>query len=293
MNAFTIKDLENLTGIKAHTIRIWEQRYSFLKPQRTDTNIRYYSSDELKQILNISLLNKYGFKISHIDRMSGEEINNKIMNLNNAVAQQERVINDLIQQMVDLNIESFESNLAENIRLRGIEKTINQIIFPFLERIGVLWITGHINPAQEHLVSNIIRQKLIVGTEAVVSSLKIDKTGLLFLPEGEFHELGLLFIQYLLKNRGISVLYLGANVPIDDVEYIIKAKKPDFLYTHLTSVSNGFSFDRFITQASKKFDHIPFIISGRLALSCEKKIPPKINFKRSLHEVTEFIATLN
>jgi MerR family transcriptional regulator, light-induced transcriptional regulator len=293
MNAFTIKDLENLTGIKAHTIRIWEQRYSFLRPQRTDTNIRYYNNDELKKILNISLLNKYGYKISHIDRMSEVEIGDKIMTLNNSLAQQERVINDLIQQMVDLNIEEFESSLSEYIRLRGIEKTINQIIFPFMERIGVLWITGHINPAQEHLVSNIIRQKLIVGTEGAASLLKVDKTGLLFLPEGEFHELGLLFIQYLLKSRGISVLYLGANVPIDDVEYIVKAKKLDFLYTHLTSVSNGFSFDRFITQASKKFDNIPFIISGRLAMSYEKKIPAKMNFKRSLHEVTEFISTLN
>jgi DNA-binding transcriptional MerR regulator len=293
MNAFTIKDLENLTGIKAHTIRIWEQRYSFLKPQRTDTNIRYYNNEELKKILNIALLNKYGYKISHIDRMSDTEINDKIITLNNALAQQERVINDLIQQMVDLNIEAFEANLTEYIRLRGIEKTINHIIFPFMERIGVLWITGHINPAQEHLVSNIIRQKLIVGTETVVSHLKVDQTGLLFLPEGEFHELGLLFIQYLLKSRGISVLYLGANVPIEDVEYIIKAKNPDFLYTHLTSVSHGFSFDRFINQASKKFDNIPFIISGRLAIAYEKKIPAKMNFKRSLQEVTEFIATLN
>lgn len=293
MNAFTIKDLENLTGIKAHTIRIWEQRYSFLKPQRTDTNIRYYNNEELKKILNIALLNKYGYKISHIDRMSDTEINDKIITLNNALAQQERVINDLIQQMVDLNIEAFEANLTEYIRLRGIEKTINHIIFPFMERIGVLWITGHINPAQEHLVSNLIRQKLIVGTETVVSHLKVDQTGLLFLPEGEFHELGLLFIQYLLKSRGISVLYLGANVPIEDVEYIIKAKNPDFLYTHLTSVSHGFSFDRFINQASKKFDNIPFIISGRLAISYEKKIPAKMNFKRSLQEVTEFIATLN
>ena len=293
MNAFTIKDLENLTGVKAHTIRIWEQRYSFLKPRRTDTNIRYYNNEELKKILNIALLNKYGYKISHIDRMSYTEINDKIITLNNAVAQQERVINDLIQQMVDLNIEAFEAILTEYIRLRGIEKSINHIIFPFMERIGVLWITGHINPAQEHLVSNIIRQKLIVGTETVVSHLKVDQTGLLFLPEGEFHELGLLFIQYLLKSRGISVLYLGANVPIDDVEYIIKARNPDFLYTHLTSVSHGFSFDRFINQASKKFDNIPFIISGRLALAYEKKIPSKMNFKRSLQEVTEFIATLN
>lgn len=293
MNAFTIKDLENLTGIKAHTIRIWEQRYSFLKPQRTDTNIRYYNNDELKKILNISLLNKYGYKISHIDRMSDVEVNDKIMTLNNSLAQQERMINDLIQQMVDMDMESFENSLTEFIRLRGIERTINQIIFPFMERIGVLWITGHINPAQEHLVSNIIRQKLIVGTEATVSHLKVNQTGLLFLPEGEFHELGLLFIQYLMKSRGITVLYLGANVPIDDVEYVVKAKNPDFLYTHLSSVSNGFSFDRFMTQSTKKLSNVPLVISGRLAMAHEKKIPAKINFKRSLQEVNEFISSLS
>jgi DNA-binding transcriptional MerR regulator len=292
MNAFTIKDLENLTGIKAHTIRIWEQRYSFLKPQRTDTNIRYYNNEELKKILNIALLNKYGYKISHIDRMSEVEISDKIMTLSNAQAQQERVINDLIQYMIDLNLQEFEDVLDEYIRIKGIEKTINQIIFPYMERIGVLWITGHINPAQEHLVSNIIRQKLIVGTDAVVSHLKMDKTGLLFLPEGEFHELGLLFIQYLLKSRGVNVLYLGANVPVDDVEYVVNLKKPDFLYTHLTSVSHGFNFDRFMTQATKKFSQIPFVISGRLAIAYEKKIPAKVNFRRSLQEVTEFIATL-
>jgi DNA-binding transcriptional MerR regulator len=292
MNAFTIKDLENLTGIKAHTIRIWEQRYSFLKPQRTDTNIRYYNNEELKKILNIALLNKYGYKISHIDRMSEGEINDKILTLSNSQAQQERVINDLIQHMIDMNLEQFESVLDEYIRIKGIEKCINYIIFPFMERIGVLWITGHINPAQEHLVSNIIRQKLIVGTEAVMSHIQVNKTGLLFLPEGEFHELGLLFIHFLLKSRGVKVLYLGANVPIDDVEYVIQIKKPDFLYTHLTSVSHGFNFERFMTQANRKFGTTPLVVSGRLAIAFEKKIPPKVNFKRSLQEVTEFISAL-
>ena len=149
MNAFTIKDLENLSGIKAHTIRIWEQRYNFLKPQRTDTNIRYYSSDELKTVLNIALLNKYGFKISHIDRMQPEEIKAKILSLGDAKAIQERIVNELVQEMVDLNIEKLEKILANYISLRGIEKTVIHIIFPFLEKIGLLWVTGHINPAQE------------------------------------------------------------------------------------------------------------------------------------------------
>ena len=291
MNAFTIKDLENLTGIKAHTIRIWEQRYTFLRPQRTDTNIRYYNNDELKKILNISLLNKYGFKISHIDKMSEEDIRNKILSINDVQAQQERIVNGLIQNMVDMDLEGFEAILEEHIRAKGIEKTIHQIIFPFMERIGVLWITGHINPAQEHLVSNIIRQKLIVGTEAVSPMFTLKKTGLLFLPEGEYHELGLLFIQYLLKSRGLYVYYLGANVPLDDVEYVVKHKQPDFIYT-LTSVSSVFNFDKFIQQSLKRFAQTPLIISGRLAATYEHKIPSEIHFKRSLQEVTSFISDL-
>ena len=265
MNAFTIKDLENLTGIKAHTIRIWEQRYTFLRPQRTGTNIRYYNNEELKKILNISLLNKYGFKISHIDKMSEADIRNKILSINDVHARQERIVNGLIQGMIDMDLEGFERILEEQIREKGIEKTIHQIIFPFMERIGVLWITGHLNPAQEHLVSNIIRQKLIVGTEAVSPMFQLKKTGLLFLPEGEYHELGLLFVQYLLKSRGLYVYYLGTNVPLDDVEYVVKHKQPDFIYTHLTSVSSVFNFEKFIQQSLKRFSQTPLIISGRLA----------------------------
>ena len=163
MNKFTIKDLENLSGIKAHTIRIWEQRYAFLKPQRTATNIRYYSNVELKTLLNISLLNKYGYKISHINRMNNDELREKILTLSNSQAQQERIVNDLIQHMIDFNMEEFELVLDSFILSRGVEKAITFIIFPFLERIGILWLTDHINPAQEHLVTNIVRQKIIVG----------------------------------------------------------------------------------------------------------------------------------
>src|SRR5688572_6228935 len=137
MNAFTIKDLENLSGIKAHTIRIWEQRYDFLKPQRTETNIRYYSNEELKALLNISLLNKYGFKISHISKMEPDEIRKKILSLDDVRAVQERIVNDLVQQMVDLDIDKFEEVLNEYINAKGIEKTVTQIIFPFLEKIGI------------------------------------------------------------------------------------------------------------------------------------------------------------
>jgi DNA-binding transcriptional MerR regulator len=153
MHSFTIKDIENLSGIKAHTIRIWEQRYSFLKPHRSDTNIRNYSNEELKVILNIALLNKNGYKISHIDKMTAAEMTQKILLLN-PVAQQERIVNALIQQMIDFEMDAYESTLEKYIASHGIENAILQIVFPFLEKIGILWMTNHIIPAQEHLVSN-------------------------------------------------------------------------------------------------------------------------------------------
>ena len=289
MNTFTIKDIENLSGIKAHTIRIWEQRYHFLKPKRTDTNIRYYSSDDLKCILNIALLNKYGFKISHIDRMNEQEIGQRIMGLADVRAQQERIINSLLKEMVDLDMEKFEKILNEHIASKGIEKTVIQIIFPFLEKIGILWLTGRVNPAQEHLVTNIIRQKLIVAIETTVSHIKLGKTFLLFLPEGEYHELGLLFMYYLLRSRGAQTIYLGANVPLKDVEQVIQLKKPDIIFTHLTATGPGFSLDRFLQQVQTRCGNRPAVISGQLTQSYRKQLPENVQFKRSLTEVMEYL----
>jgi DNA-binding transcriptional MerR regulator len=292
MNAFTIKDLENLSGIKAHTIRIWEQRYNFLKPKRTTTNIRYYCNDELKTVLNIALLNKYGFKISHIDRMQPQEIREKILSLGDARAVQERIVNDLVQEMVDLDINKFEQILANYISSKAIERTVIQIIFPFLEKIGILWQTGHIIPAQEHLVTNIIRQKLIVAIESTVSHVKLDKTFLLFLPEGEHHELGLLFMYYLIKSRGANTIYLGANVPLKDVEYVINLKKPDTVFVHLTATASNFNFDKFLTNVQRYFSTVNTVVSGQLTQQYRKKIPSCVQFKRSLTEVMEYLSSL-
>ncbi|HEX7905906.1 MAG TPA: MerR family transcriptional regulator [Chitinophagaceae bacterium] len=291
MNAFTIKDLENLSGIKAHTIRIWEQRYSFLKPQRTNTNIRYYSNDELKTVLNIALLNKYGFKISHIGRMQPAEIKERILSLGDTRAIQERIVNELVQEMVDLEMEGFEKILSGYIASRGIERTVTQIIFPFLEKIGILWQTGHIHPAQEHLVTNIIRQKLIVGIETTSSPITLNKTFLLFLPEGEHHELGLLFMYFILKSRGAKTIYLGADVPIKDVEHVMQLKKPDSAFVHLTGTACTFNFDKFLNNIQRRLGSVPTVISGSITQQYKKKIPGCVEFKRSLTEVMEYVSS--
>ena len=292
MSKFTIRDLENLSGIKAHTIRIWEQRYSFLKPSRTDTNIRYYSNDDLKTILNISILNKYGYKISHINNMSVNDVQARVAELNLAGAQQERIVNELIQVMVDLDIAGFEKIIDKQIAANGIEKVILRIIFPFFERIGILWQTGHINPAQEHLTTNIIRQKLIVGIDQAKPVLKIKRSFLLFLPESEHHELGLLLVYYLLKKRGAEVFYIGANVPLKDAQFVNDTKRPDFIYIHLTSTSPGFNFEKFIKQTSEKIPKPKILISGFPTHGYKKVLPKNVEFKHSLVELIEFISSL-
>lgn len=290
MNDFTIKDLENLSGIKAHTIRIWEQRYNFLKPQRTGTNIRFYSNEELKMLLNVALLNKYGFKLCHIDRMQPEEICQKILSLKDEQAVQEKVVNDLVRQMIDLDTDKFEAILNRYIRANDMEKTVQEIIFPFLEKIGILWQTHHIMPAQEHFVSNIIRQKLIVAIDGATPCRQSSKKAVLFLPEGEYHELGLLFLSYLLRRNGIRVIYLGANVPMSDVQNVVEVIRPDIAFIHLTSTCRpNFSFEKLVHSIPAYLGDLPTIISGYPTHKYCKELPCSICFKKSLAEIIEFI----
>lgn len=292
MNEFTIKDLENLTGVKAHTIRIWEQRYNFLKPKRTDTNIRHYNNEELKSILNIALLNKYGFKISFIDKMTKDEIGKKIQQINLHEAQQERILNELISFTVDLDMEAFEEVINREVRASDIEKVIDKIVFPFLEKIGILWQSNHINPAQEHLVFNAVRQKLLLAIDKCPKPTSAD-TVLLFLPENEYHELGLIYVNYLFRRAGVRTFYLGANVPTADLEYVVKVKNPVFLYSHITSVSSKFNMEKFILQTQKFVKDKPIFISGPVVLAYEKILPKNIQVKHSLLEVKILVESIN
>lgn len=292
MSSYTIKDLEKISGIKAHTIRIWEQRYQFLQPQRTETNIRTYSSDELKTILNVSLLNKYGFKISHIDKMSAEQMEDKILSLNQIDAQKERVVNALIKEMVSLNMANFERQMDTYIGQKGIEKTIIEIIFPFMERVGILWITNHINPAQEHLATNVIRQKIILGIEKLPPVLNYSKRIVLFMPEGEYHEIGLLYVHFLLKQRGFYIDYLGANVPMVDLRYLSEFHKVDYLYCHLTSPAKNFKIQKFFEQLSEVSKIIPIVISGQMAQAYKGQIAGNIQLKRTLAETISFLESI-
>ena len=288
---FTIKELESLSGIKAHTIRIWEQRYRFLKPVRTSTNIRVYNSEELKTLLTVALLNKYGYKISRIDEMQKEQRNNAVLGLQGAEAKTEHLINELVGFMVDLKSIEFEELLNKQIADTGLDDTI-RIIFQFLEKVGLLWQGNKINVAQEHIVSNIIRQKIIASIDKISLHSKRPPLVLLFLPEYEHHELGLLFVYYLLRKEGIASIYLGANVPLSDLKYIVEVKQPAFLYTHLTSFPRQLQFKKFVNLLGALGGNTKILLSGGVVSRHSEPWPSNIKALKTLGELTSFISSL-
>jgi MerR family transcriptional regulator, light-induced transcriptional regulator len=263
MMNYSINDLEKITGIKAHTIRMWEKRYDAIQPGRTSTNIRYYKDCDLKRLLNISTLNKHGIKISHIIKMCQEEVNEKILEISNSVTDFESYINSLVIAMIELNEDSFEKILSNTLIKIGFEKAVTHVLYPFLEKVGVLWLVGTINPAQEHFIVNLIRQKLIV---AIDGQEKVEhenaKTFLLFLPENELHELGLLFYTYLIKKQGHKVIYLGQSVPYDDLIEVLKIRNAHYLFTYFVA---GLATEDIPTYLSKLSADLPdkkIFISG-------------------------------
>jgi len=287
--SFTIKELEALSGIKAHTIRIWEQRYHFLKPSRTDTNIRRYSNDELKTLLTVALLNKYGYKISKIDSMSYDQRKKAVMELSEQEASTERLVNKMIGYMIDMRNTDFEKLLNDHINEHGIERTITEIIFCFLERVGILWHTNHILPVQEHIVSNIVRQKILSAIDGLPLVHKQEPVFLLFLPENEHHEMGLLFVYYLLRKKRLPVIYLGASVPLKDVQFLFENRSPDYLYLHLTSFPRKNDLTKYLSTLSQRFPRTRILLSGS-AIAGYKKPPhsPIVTFQ-SLEEVISYI----
>lgn len=218
MASYSIKDLEKLTGVKAHTIRIWEQRYKLISPQRTETNIRFYTDEEAKHLLKVAALYHQGTKISKIASMTEAEINDCIQGIELNSNNEHAALEKLTIAMIDLSEAHFLTVFNQCIQDRGFKNTMIQIIYPFLQKVGVMWQVGDVHPAQEHFISNLIRQKLISAIDALYVPKNDTHTKvILFLPEGELHELGLLFYSYLLQEMNYHVIYLGQSVPPEDL----------------------------------------------------------------------------
>lgn len=216
---FSIKDLEHFTGIKAHTIRAWEQRYGLLNPRRTSTNIRFYTSEDLKHLLNVSLLNQHGHKISQIACMRPAEINAAIRSLGSSNSGEEHWLGMLKISMLNFDEQLFRSVSATYEDQCGVSDLLLKLYLPFLGQIGMLWLTSAICPAHEHFVSNLMRQRLfrVVDELPPVDAAYDDDVFALFLPEREIHDISLLMVHFLLRKAGYKSLFLGESVPLEDL----------------------------------------------------------------------------
>ena len=234
-NNFSIKDLENITGVKAHTIRIWEKRYDLLSPERSETNIRYYSNKNLQKLLNIVLLNNNNYKISKISEMKDDEISFTARELVLDRAINEEAINSLKLAMFQFDKTLFNNIYNRLLLKKNFKEIFKEIFTPFLEHVGLLWQTETILPAHEHFVSNLISQKVQVNTEELkYTTIISDTTYVLFLPENEIHELGLLYLNYELVLRGYKTIYLGQSLPIDNLNYFFGIGKNVCFITSMT-----------------------------------------------------------
>ena len=286
---YSISELSKLSGIKQHTIRIWEQRYGILIPERTDTKIRFYSDKELKHIMNIALLNKKGLKISKIAMLSDQELLTKVNEVELIQYSHDIVIDQLTKSMISFDEPVFEKIINNAILNFGFQSVMLEVIYPFLEKIGLLWQTGHINPAQEHFISNLIRQKIIVAIDGQVVSYKADtKKVMLFLPQHELHEIAILFYSYILKLNHHHVIYLGANLPNIHVQEVINVYEPDFVFTVLTSSLNLKNTRQLFLQSSTNNPSIKFMIGGCQAHNLEDIKLSNVKILSSLKEELDF-----
>lgn len=290
---FSINDLEKLSGIKAHTIRIWEKRYGIIEPKRTDTNIRYYHNCDLKKILNISTLNKHGFKISNIAKIDDAEINEKIMEIAGTHGDYDTMINNLVVSMIEMSEDVFEHTLNTAILKLGFEKCVTHVLYPFLEKVGVLWLIDNINPAQEHFITNLVRQKIIIAIDGQAKPTAQDaKTFLLFLPENELHELGLLFYSFILKKNGFKVIYLGQSVPFDDVLEVLKIRKADYLFTYFVAAMNAKEIPDYLQKLSENFSHQKIFVTGYQIFQKGINLPANVVPVKDVEEFKEKLKAL-
>ncbi|MCK7556692.1 MerR family transcriptional regulator [Chitinophaga sedimenti] len=289
MNSFTIKDIELLTGIKAHTIRIWEQRYKLLRPKRKDTNHRVYDNDDLKHIMRVSYLYHRGVKISKIAEMTDEEIRRRSLEEKLEEDLFQPLSNQLVEAMIDFDQQRFEKVFNNALLRFGFEKTILQVIYPFLQRVGLLWLNDCVNPAQEHFASLIVRKKMMVAIDGLELSRESGTDSfLLFLPEGEYHEIPLLFVQYLLKQHGCQVVNLGASVPLEDLKFFTDRRRVTHIYTHMLTCFSQKDMDAFLHEMADMFPAVQIIVSGPQTERIAHTLPANVRALHSLDEIIEF-----
>jgi DNA-binding transcriptional MerR regulator len=290
---FTIKDLENISGIKSHTIRIWEKRYNLLEPKRTETNIRYYSHQNLQKLLNVVLLSNNNYKISKIAKMSDEDILIHSREVANLTAINDEAIIALKLAMLQFDKTIFNATYHKLLIKKTFREVFKEVFIPFLNHVGLLWQTGTLLPVHEHFVSNLIAQKIHINTESLQYGIKKSKkVYVLFLPENEIHELGLLYLNYELILRGNQTIYLGQNLPLDNLDHFFKSEKKICFVTSLTIQPYDDKIEAYFKQFEnglKNTNHQLIAVGRKTELMKDKDLNFDVSFYASMLDVLKVL----
>jgi MerR family transcriptional regulator, light-induced transcriptional regulator len=269
MNAYHITDIERLTGIKAHTIRIWEKRYGIVDPHRTDTNIRYYDDDQLRKLLNVGTLLKNGQKISAVSKLSEKELTDEIRKQDIQTFKaapddviSETYISNLVMFMVGFDEDGFEKTFSSAVTRFGIYEAMLKVFYPFMDKAGILWSTADILPAQEHFAMNLIKRKLLAAIDGLRPANRHDKKFVLYLPLGEWHEISLLFADYIIRSKGYKTLYLGQSVPAENLETTIVQYKPTHVLGFYIADKRVDAIERSVNQIAENHTGLTVLVSG-------------------------------
>lgn len=291
--SFSIRDMENLSGIKAHTIRIWEKRYNLFKPERTSTNIRTYSLASLQKLLNITLLYNNGFKISKIAKIPEEQIPEKVHEIIANTSENSHAINAIKLAMVnfDQNLfyETYNSLLAE----KSFKTVFYEVYIPLLTELGLLWQTDTISPAHEHFITNLIKQKIYVHTEKLQTKppTRHDKVFALFLPENEIHEIGLLYVNYEILLKGYKTIYLGQTMPLENLSDLLKYYDNLCFVSYFTVSPTKDRLEKYIADFSNNLNRhgeSRLWVLGRQVRQLElKELPPVVTIFESIEELSK------
>lgn len=293
MDSFAISDLQRFSGIKSHTIRMWEQRYNALQPERSEGNTRYYNSNQLRRLLNLVSLLHAGYKISEVSKMTDPQLNKLLIevskNSDTQSPQHEYFISQMIRAGLEFNEEHLEKVFFSCMLRFGFKETYLKVLYPMLVRIGMMWATEQIPPAQEHFVSNIVRQKLLTGTDALPPSTSNDDLWILYLPEDEFHEIGLLFSNFLIRQSGKKVIYLGASTSFETLKAAIQVTKPTHLLFFITHHNDPELTQEYLTKLSKSFPAIDINFAGNGKLLSGISLNKKLNWIKSPDDLEQKI----
>lgn len=287
MNQFSISQLSQFSGVKAHTIRIWEQRYNALQPQRSEGNTRYYDGAQLRRLLNIVSLSKTRQKISRLCTMTDEELFSLLKEYFLIAEEQndyDYFVNRLIASGMSYDEDGFARLFSHCLLRFGLESSYKNIIYPMLNRVGLMWSSDTMPPSQEHYITNLVRQKLFTSIDAMASEGEEASKWLLFLPENEFHEIGLLFASYLLKSKGNKVIYLGANVPLSSVKDGLEDTGADNLLLFLVHQDLPENVSHYLEELSEIGEN------KKVFVACSSELTGKVSSKNTftwLHSVED------